>query len=353
VGDRRVSDPLLLVHGDDGFEIDRELAGFARRIGAADRVEIIAERSPDEAALDRTLLEAASVGMFGVHLAVLRQPIRAAGRSNAATDKLLSLVSELPHGAALALAEMRPSRDANKPPALLARLADAVLARGGAVEVRMAPRRGQLQAWIRSHAEEFGARIEPRAAAMLAERIGGMVTETDVERGEQTRIAFGELAKLATYVGDRPIDADAVELLVADTSPASIYAITNAIDRRDPRLAAAALGRALEEGQPVLRILAAIGGRISDLIVTRDLLARDAPPQEIARRVGRNNIRMAERLAEASRRYGSAELEAMLHGLFETDLAIKSNASEPEPAITAWLGEHLLGRERPSRARAG
>ena len=342
---------LLLVHGDDGFEIDRELSGFARRIAAEDRVEITAERSPDEAALDRARLEAASVGMFGAHLAVLRQPIRAAGRSNAATDKLMALVGELPEGAALALAELRPSRDASRPPALLARLADAVLTRGGAVEERLAPRRGQLQAWIRSHAEEFGVRIEPRAAALLAERVGGAVAETDIERGEQTRIAYGELGKLATYVGDGAIDAEAVELLVADTSPSSVYAITNAIDRRDPRLAAAALERALAEGQPVLRILAAIGGRISDLIITRDLLERQAAPQEIAKRVGRNNIRMAERLAEASRRYGAGELESMLNGLFEADLAIKTNASEPESAISAWLGEHLLGRERPSSTR--
>lgn len=346
-----MSVPLLLVHGDDGFEIDRELAGFARRIGAEDRVEILPERSPDEAALDRARLESASVGMFGAHLAILRQPLRAAGRSTSATDKLFALVAELHDGSALALAELRPSRDATRPPALLKRLADAVLTRGGAVEERLAPRRAQLQAWIRSHAEEFGTRIEPRAAALLAERIGGTIAETDVERGEQTRIAFGELGKLATYAGDRPITAEDVELLVADTRPASVYAITNAIDRRDPRLAADALARAIDEGQPILRILAAIEGRVSDLIVTRDLLDRNAAPQEIARRVGRNNMRMAEHLAEASRRYAPAELESMLTGLFETDLAIKTNRSEPEPAVAAWLGEHLLGRERPSTPR--
>jgi hypothetical protein len=40
-------------------------------------------------------------------------------------------------------------------------------------------------------------------------------------------------------------------------------------------------------------------------------------------------------------------------GLFEADLAIKTNAMEPEPAIAAWLGEHLLGaeREQPRRSR--
>ncbi len=33
----------------------------------------------------------------------------------------------------------------------------------------------------------------------------------------------------------------------------------------------------------------------------------------------------------------------MLMGLFEADLAIKENRIEPESAVAAWLGEHLLG----------
>ena len=32
----------------------------------------------------------------------------------------------------------------------------------------------------------------------------------------------------------------------------------------------------------------------------------------------------------------------MLIGLFEADLAIKTNVMEEEPALTAWLGEYLL-----------
>jgi hypothetical protein len=39
----------------------------------------------------------------------------------------------------------------------------------------------------------------------------------------------------------------------------------------------------------------------------------------------------------------------MLRGLFETDLAIKTNAMEPEPAVSAWLGTYLMGVERSPR----
>jgi DNA polymerase III delta subunit len=343
-----MSATLLLVHGDDGFGIDEALAAFATRVDVAERTEITAERSPDDAALDRARLESATVGMFGAHLVVLRQPILAAGRSTAANDKLLNLVVELPDGAALALAELRPSRDAGKPPALLKRLGDAVVERGGTVEERNTPRRNELQAWIRGHAERLGVAIEPRAAALLAERIGGAIWESDIERGQQTRVADGELRKLAIYAGDRPIGPADVEALVSDTRPASLFAITNAIDRREPAAAAAALERAIGEGQPVLRIMAALEGRIADLIVARELAAGGAPPQELTKRVGRGNARMAERIAESARRYSGAELEAMLRGLFEADLAIKANEMAEEPALVAWLGEHLLAT-RPTR----
>ncbi len=333
---------LLLVHGDDGFAIDEALSAFAARVDAAERSEITAERSPDEAAIDRARLESATVGMFGAHLVVLRQPIAAAGRANSSTDKLLALVADLPDGAALALAETRPSRDAGKPPALLAQLAKAVKERGGDVVQADAPRRNELQSWIRGHAQRLGIAIEPRAAAVLAERIGGAMWESDVERGQQTRVADGELRKLATYAGERPITAANIEELVADTRPASLYAITNAIDRREPAAAAAALERAMSEGQPVLRIMAALEGRIADLIVARDLGANGATPQELTKRVGRGNPRTAERIAESARRYSAAELEGMLRGLFEADLAIKTNEMAEEPAVVAWLGEYLL-----------
>jgi len=337
---------LVLLHGDDGFGLDLAMREFATAADVTDRVDIVPDRTPDEGAIDRARLEAGTVGMFGAHLAVLRQPLRSAGRSTAAADRLVALVAELPDGAALALVEERPSRDITKPPALLKRLADAVKARGGRVEEHGAPRRGELRGWITSHAARLGVPIEVRAAHLLAERIGGAIWETDVERGEMTRIADAELRKLATYAAGQPIDAEAVEALTADTRPASVFAITNALDRREPAAMADALRRALDEGQPGLRILASLAGRVSDLIVARDLAAAKSPPGEIAKRVARGNARMAERLVEAARRYRGEELDAMLTGLWEADVAIKSNVMGEEPALVAWVGEHVLATAR-------
>ncbi len=341
-----MSVPLILLHGDDGFGLDLALREFATAVDATERVEILPERTPDEPAIDRARLEAGTMSMFGAHLTVLRQPLKAAGRSTNAADRLVALAGELPDGSALALVEERPSRDITKPPALLKRLAQAVKQRGGQVEEHGAPRRGELRGWITSHAPRIGINIEVRAAHILAERIGGAVWETDVERGEMTRVADGELRKLATYAGDRSITVEDVEALSPDTRPASVFAITNAVDRREPAAAAEALRRALAEGQPGLRILASLAGRVSDLIVARDLAAAKAGPGEIAKRVGRGNAQMASRLVDAARRYRGEELDAMLVGLWEADVAIKTNVMDEQAALAAWVGEHLLAARR-------
>ncbi|MFN2484850.1 MAG: DNA polymerase III subunit delta [Candidatus Limnocylindria bacterium] len=339
---------LLLAHGDDGFELDAAVDGFADRIGVVERTELVPERRPDERVIERAAVEVASIPLFGGrHVVVLRQPLQAVGAASSALERLVRAVRQLPPDGALALVELRPSRDVGKTPAALARLSEAVGQRGGRVEERNAPRRRELIGWIQRHAAAHGIAIEPPATAILAERVGGAVWEGDIERGEQTRVAAGELRKLVTYVGERAIRADDVDALTADTRPSSIFAITNAIERRERAAAAEAVGRALDEGQPVLLIMATLQSRISDLIVTRDLLAQRAPPEQIAKRLGRPTVRAAERVVEAAKRYSGAELEAMLRGLLDVDVAIKNNVADPGAALAAWFGEFVLAGSRP------
>ena len=345
-----MSGKVLLAHGDDAYQIDRAVAAFADQAGATGTVVLTPERTPDEPLLERARLEAATVGMFGTHCVVIRQPLRAAGTSSAAADRLLGMVEALPDGAALALAELRPSRDAGRPPALLGRLEAAVRAVDGQVVACPAPRRDELRGWVSRHAVELGIDIRPTAAAALAERIGG-VWENDVERSEQTRVADAELQKLSIAVEDRPIDVADVEALVADVRPPSVNAVANAVERRDGRRAAEALQRAFDEGEPVLKIMAALESRVADLIVARDLLGQGATPAEMTKRLRPGNPTAVGRIATAAKRYSGSELEAMLSGLFEADLAIKTQSAEPEAALAAWLGEFVLGAA-PAGARA-
>lgn len=335
--------PLLFAYGDDGFLLSAAVDEFAARIGALERTDFRPERSPDEPLIERAAIAAASVPLFGgLHLVVLHQPVRAVGRSSGALARLTDVIAGLPTGAAIAVVEERTSRDAGRVSAALQQLIDAVKERGGTVIERAAPRRNELTGWINGHAERIGVQIERRAAALLAERLGGMTWESDIERGEQTRRADSELRKLAVFAGDRGIAPEDVAILVADARPASVFAITNAVERRDAGVAGDALRRALAEGHAPLLIMATLQSRISELIVARDLVARRVATQDLVRRLGKP-ARAAERITQAARRYTGEELEGMLRGLLAADVEIKTNAVDPESALTAWFGTHLAG----------
>ena len=255
-----MSAPLLLVHGDDGFGLDAAVRAFAAEIDATEHGRGQCRSARPTSALERAALEAGTMSMFGAHLTVLRQPLKAAGRSSAAAERLLALVRDLLDGSALALVEERPSRDYHQ-------AAGPAQAPGGRGARARRPGRG-----ARGPAPRRAARLDHRPCGADRDADRGPrgacpgrahrrpIWETDVERGEMTRIADSELRKLATYAGDQPITVDDVEALTADTRPASVFAITNAIDRREPAAAAEALRRALAEGQPGLRILASLPG---------------------------------------------------------------------------------------------
>ena len=143
---------------------------------------------------------------------------------------------------------------------------------------------------------------------------------------------------------DRPIEVGDVEALVADIRPPSVNAVANAVERRDGPRAAEALRRAFDEGEPVLKIMAALesaAGRPDRRARPAGAERHSSGADETAatrQPSGRGADRERRLVATAGR-----ELETMLNGLFEADLAIKTQASEPEAALAAWLGESMLG----------
>src|SRR4029453_7638882 len=87
-GAGRVTSTLLLAHGDDSLGLDSAVSEFAAEIGADEQVEINAATTSDDA-IARAALEAGTMSLFGTHLTVLRQPLRAAVRSAASADRLM------------------------------------------------------------------------------------------------------------------------------------------------------------------------------------------------------------------------------------------------------------------------
>ena len=159
-----MSVPLLLVHGDDGFGLDQAVRAFATQIGADDRVEIIAGAQPGRGR-DRSRPARVRHDEPVRHAPGRAAPAAACGRP---LDRGRPTAAGPRHGAARRRAPWRwsscaPRATPTKPPALLKRLAEAVNARGGRGRASAtAPRRGELQAWIRRTPRAIG--LTDRAA---------------------------------------------------------------------------------------------------------------------------------------------------------------------------------------------
>ena len=273
---------LLYLYGDDDLVAARLVERFGVALAAElgtplERWELTATQNT--ATTDAALLYerlATPVLFGGGTLAVVHKP-GALVRRNETRDRVLAGIRDLADGNALVFVEASQSNAKGPGPA---KLAEAVRGAGGRVAAAMGPRPTNLAAWIESEARERGLVLAPGAARALAERLGSRVTEGDVERRHLSRVASGELDKLALRhaIDGGPVTSDDVEALVAEALPASVWALTDAVGARRTEAALDALERVgATTPEPV--VLAVLHKRVVDLLEVGDRVAvrRETP----------------------------------------------------------------------------
>ena len=274
----------------------------------------------------------------------------ALARRNDTRDRVVETIGLMAPGHALAFVEAAKSNA--KGPGVR-RLSDAVKTAGGAIRDAMAPRPTALAAWITDEARDRGLGLATGAARELADRLGARVTEGDVDRRFLSRIASGELDKLALrhVVDEGPVTADDVRALVSETTPASVWALGDAIGERRVDAAATAIDR-LFDATPEPVLLAVLHRRVVELLELGDRLAAGTTLPEAARAMGINSEYRAKTLAAQARRWTTAELTAALHGLVELDAMVKgvpgseSDVAQRRLAFLLWVRDHAGGSER-------
>src|SRR4029079_6627766 len=112
-----------------------------------------------------------------------------------------------------------------------------------------------LAAWITDEARDRGLVLAGGAARELADRLGARARERHVDRRYLSRIASGELDKLELRhaVDEGPVTPEDVRGLVAETPPASVWALSDAVGGRRIDVATATLDRLLDSTpEPVI-----------------------------------------------------------------------------------------------------
>ncbi len=240
------------------------------------------------------------------------------------------------------------------------RLVDAIKAAGGAIRQAAAPRPTALAAWIEGEARDRGLALAPGAARALADRLGSRVTEGDVDRRYLSRIASGELDKLALRhaLDGGPVTAEDVEALVAESTPGSVWALTDAVGERRADAALTALDRLIDATpEPVL--LAVLHRRVVELLELGDRMAGGTALPAAARAMGIASEYRAKTLAGQTRHWTTAELTRALEALLELDAMVKgapgseADVAQRRLAFTMWIRDHATRGGDGGERRAG
>jgi DNA polymerase III delta subunit len=346
--------PIAYYWGDDELAASRAVEGLQAALGAEtgmppERWDLRGDRNRAGEQLARLHERIATPAMFGGgSLAVVSNPgpLVQSTEQRAAFLAAFQLVAP---GNALVILDATAS--GAKAPSQK-RLVDAVIAAGGAVRRYESPRRGALAGWIEAEARQRGMQLAAGAAKALAERLGGLIDQNDVERRYLTRIASTELDKLALYRGNDPISPDDVKALVAEAVPGSVWGFTDAVGERRAGAAAALLERLLDDTpEPVL--LAVLHRRVRELLELGDRLGSGERLPAAAKVMGINSDFRAQTLASQAKLWTNDELTAALDGLVELDAMVKNapgsgqDEAQRRLAFSLWVMDHAARRPQP------
>jgi DNA polymerase III delta subunit len=361
--------PLAYFWGEDAFLIERAARTYAQRISPPDDPMAVFRASLDDdtgeasgsasltkrraRALDDIEQHLGMAPLFGAGtLVIVRQPAGLLAEKEARA-RLVGLVAEVPPGNALCVTDLTSS--GAKGPAARGALRDAIADAGGVVQEFRTPGAGQLEPWLVKRARELEIELQPQAARLLAERVGGHVRESDVDRRRRTELANMELEKLALYRPGGTVTAQDVEALVSESIPGSTWAFLDAVGARAGADASSLAERLLDEGTPLPVLISQLHRRLRDLILVREHLDTGSTPPQIVKELRLQPFR-ARKLAEQASAWSLATLEAAMVELLALDLRSKGIALDGSTlqmseaidalAVQTWIARHAAAAVR-------
>lgn len=294
---------LYLIAGTDGAKIDAtraRLRARAERDGGAASLQIF-EPGEGRGAPDHEGLLAAIPAMS---LTESRRYLLADGVERW-RDKQLEAV-------AAALAELPPDLSVvliarDKAPS---KLSAAVRAAKGEIHEFAAPKARDMPRVLVGDAKRLGFSLDPAAARMLVDRMGANPQRLN-----------NELERLLLWAGEGgEVNAADLDAMIADTSEAAVWALSDALLERD---AARALGigeRLISQGENVTGLIYGLASRLRKACAAVAMLEEGSPPKQVESSLGMHP-------------YAAKQLVAKLQG---TDVAELQGATIALADLEVW-----------------
>src|SRR6478672_530146 len=311
---------LYLIAGSDGAKIDStrtRLRGRAEREAGADALEVF-EPGEGRGMPDHEALLAAIPAMS---LMESRRYLLADGVERWRDRQLEAVavaVAELPPDLTLVLI----ARDKAPP-----KLAKAVKAAGGEIHEFEAPKARELPRVLVADAQRLGFRLEPAAARILVDRMG-----TGSVRLQH------ELERLYVWAGDGgEVSAADLEAMIADTSEAAVWSLSDALLEQDAATAIRIGERLIEQGENVTGLIYGIASRLRGACAAAAQLEKGVPSKQVE-----SSLKMhpyaAKQLVSRLRDADVASLRAATEALAELELWCRGGADYgDELALTLAL----------------
>ncbi|MBI5441563.1 MAG: DNA polymerase III subunit delta [Deltaproteobacteria bacterium] len=302
--------PVVYIYGDETFLVDRALRAIEAEVlagGASDFNRELFEAP--EAPVSKVVAAAKTLPFLGGRRLVL---VRNAHLWSAEAWQPLLPYLESPNPSTclvLVAAELDRRTRHGKALEKLARV----------VECRH-PADRELARWASDLLKEAGIEASRDVAQTLALRVG-----TDLQ------LLSREIEKLRAFAGERGrVSAEDVEKLVSESRGTTVFALCDALGRRELAPAARTLRRLTELGEPAVRLLYMIVRHFRSLWIGRELLRKHggrvdgrsaAPALGVPPFVAENLLRQAKGWKEE-------ELEAAFKAFLRADLALKTGSGK-------------------------
>jgi DNA polymerase-3 subunit delta len=296
--------PLYLFSGTDGAKIDAtrsRLRARAEREGGDGALEVF-EPGEGRGAPDHEALLAAipAMSLMGTRRYLLVDGVEK-WRDKQQTAVAEAIGGELPPDLTVVLIAR-----AKAPTKLL----KAVKAAKGEIHAFEAPKARDMPRVLVGDAQRLGFKLEPAAARLLVERMGA----------EPLRLR-NELERLALWAGEGgQVTAADLEEMIADTSEAAVWTLSDAVVEGDARTALRVGEQLIEQGENVTGLIYGLSSRLRSACAAAAMLEEGKPPREVE-----SSLKMHP--------YAAKQLVARLR---ETDLTDLRLATEALAQLERW-----------------
>lgn len=311
---------LYLIAGTDSAKIDStraRLRARAEREAGSDALEVFepgeGKGTPDHEAL---LASIPAMSLMESRRYLLADGVERWRERQ--LEAVVAAVAELPPDLTLVLIAR-----AKAPP----KLVKAVKAAQGEIHEFEAPKARELPRLLVADAQRLGFRLEPAAARLLVDRMGASPVRLQ-----------NELERLALWAGeDGTVGAADLEAMIADTSEAAVWSLSDALIEGDAAAALRIGERLIDQGENVTGLVYGLASRLRNACAAAGKLAEGVPPKQVE-----GSLKMhpyaAKQLVGRLRNTDVADLRAATEALAELELWCRGEADYgDELALTLAL----------------